>query len=129
MFHPRRILEIKHLLDQYGPWVIIMGRVLPGARTPTITAAGLTHMKVRSFMVGECIGAAKSVGWQLALGWLIATSVSASRKAHYVENAVLIACGVALVVAAIWWHRRRHKRRPRASMQWLRTAARGKGVA
>ncbi len=124
MFHPRRILEIKYMLDRYGPWVIIMGRVLPAARTPTITAAGLAHMKVRSFMVGECIGAAKSVGWQLAIGWLIATSVAASKKAHQVESAVLIACGVALVIAAIWWHRRRPKRRPRAPMQWLRATAR-----
>ena len=129
MFHPRRILEIKHLLDRYGPWVIIMGRVLPGARTPTITAAGLTHMKVRLFMLGECVGAAKSVGWQLALGWLIATSLSSSSKANHIENAVLIACGVALIVAAMWLHKRRVKRRARAPMQWLRDAARGEGMA
>ena len=128
MFHPRRILEIKHLLDRYGPWVIIMGRVLPAARTPTITAAGLAHMKMPSFMLGECVGAAKSVGWQLAFGWLLATSLSASRKAHHIESAVLIGCGVALVVAAIWWRRHRRKRRPRARMSWLRSAARVGGT-
>jgi membrane protein DedA with SNARE-associated domain len=129
MFHPRRILELKHLLDRYGAWVIIMGRILPGARTPTITAAGLAHMKVRTFMLGECVGAAKSVGWQLALGWLIATSLTASSKANHIETALFIALGVALVIAAVWWHRRRRKRRSRAPMQWLRNASRREGLA
>lgn len=127
MFHPRRILEIKHLLDRWGMWVIVMGRVLPAARTPTITAAGLAHMKLRPFLAGECLGAAKSVAWQLVVGWLIARGLAESSKEHHVENAVLIGCGVALIVAAIWWHRRRHRRRPRAHMRWLREAARAGG--
>ena len=68
MFHPRRLLEIKDMLDRRGAWVIVLGRVLPAARTPVITAAGLAHMPVRTFMLGECVGAAKSVTWQLGIG-------------------------------------------------------------
>ncbi|MCH2135975.1 MAG: DedA family protein [Phycisphaerales bacterium] len=125
MFHPRRILEIKHLLDRWGMWVIVMGRVLPAARTPTITAAGLAHMKVRPFLAGEALGAAKSVGWQLLVGWLIAKGLTSSSSSAHIEHAVLIGIGVALIVAAIWWHRRKKSRRPRARMRWLRDAARG----
>ena len=46
MFHPRRILEIKYMLDKWGAWVVVMGRILPAARTPVITAAGLAHMPI-----------------------------------------------------------------------------------
>ena len=28
MFHPRRILEIKYMLDKWGAWVVVMGRIL-----------------------------------------------------------------------------------------------------
>ena len=124
MAHPRRLLEMKHLLDRWGAAVIVAGRLMPGMRTPTVTAAGLAHMPLGQFLVGECIGAAKSVGWQLGAGWLLAQGVTTHHRP--VESALLIAAGIAVVVVAVWWHRRnRGKRRPRARMQWLRGAARG----
>jgi len=125
MFHPRRILEIKYLLEKWGAWVVVMGRILPAARTPVITAAGLAHMPLRKFMLGECVGAAKSVAWQLCVGWLIAKGLGDSVHDTHVRDAILIGAGVlVLVVVAWWWRRRRQKRhhRPRAPMRWLREA-------
>ena len=126
MFHPKRLLEIKFLLDKWGAWVVVMGRILPAARTPVITAAGLAHMPIRKFMLGECAGAAKSVGWQLFVGWLIARGLGDSVHDRHVRDAVLIGCGVLVAVVVAWWIRRRrqtHRRhRPRAPMRWLREA-------
>lgn len=125
LFHPRRVLEIKHLLDRWGIWVVVMGRILPAARTPVITAAGLAHMPVGRFLIGECIGAAKSVAWQLFVGWLIAKGLHASRHEAHVRDAVFIGLGILLVAAIVWWWRRRKRRkthRPRAKMRWLREA-------
>ena len=123
MFHPRRLLEIKYLMDQHAVWVIIMGRVLPAARTPTITAAGLAHMPLGPFLVGECIGAMKSVGWQLFLGWLIAKGLGDSIHDRHVRDAILIGLGVLVVLLVIWSIRRHrraaYKRKPRAPMRWL----------
>jgi len=126
MFHPRRLLEIKYMLDRLGLWVVVMGRILPAARTPVITAAGLAHMPVRQFMIGECIGAAKSVAWQLFVGWLIAKGIGESIHDKHVRDAIIIGFGILVVVAVVWWWRRRsHKKhRPRAKMQWLREACR-----
>ena len=127
MFHPRRILEIKHMLDRRGVWVIVLGRILPATRTPTITAAGLAHMPIKPFMLGETIGATKSVAWQMTLGWLIATGLQQTSSQAHLRDAMLIALAVLLLVVAIWWHRSRHStRRPRATMQWLRAAMAGK---
>ncbi|MDP7030019.1 MAG: DedA family protein [Phycisphaerales bacterium] len=125
MFHPRRVLEIKYLLDRWGAWVIIMGRILPAARTPVITAAGLAHMPVGRFMLGECVGAAKSVAWQLFLGWLIAKGLGASVHEQHLRDALLIGGGILLLVVVAWWIRRHksgRRHRPRARMRWLREA-------
>jgi membrane protein DedA with SNARE-associated domain len=127
MFHPRRLLEIKYLLDCRGLWVVVMGRIVPAARTPVITAAGLAHMPVPQFMIGECIGAAKSVSWQLFAGWLIAKGLGESIHDRHVRDAIFIGLGILLLVATVWWWRRRrsHKgHRPRAKMRWLRDACR-----
>jgi membrane protein DedA with SNARE-associated domain len=127
MFHPRRLLEIKHLLDRWGIWVVVMGRILPAARTPVITAAGLAHMPVGKFMIGECLGAAKSVAWQLFVGWLIAKGIGDFAGESHVRDAVFIGLGILLVVMIVWWLRRRRshkKHRPRAKMRWLREACR-----
>ncbi len=127
MFHPRRLLEIKYLLDRWGIWVIVMGRILPAARTPVITAAGLAHMPIQKFMIGECIGAAKSVAWQLFVGWLIAKGLGDSTRDAHVRDAAFIGLGILLLITIVWWWRRRksHKgHRPRAKMRWLREACR-----
>lgn len=125
MFHPRRLLEFKSSLDRWGAWVVVMGRIIPAARTPVITAAGLAHMPVGRFLLGECLGAAKSVGWQLFIGWLIAKGLGSFLHNRYVRDAMLVGIGVAVLIAFIWWWRRRNrprKHRPRAPMSWLREA-------
>ncbi len=125
MFHPRRLLEIKHLLDRWGAWVVILGRVLPAARTPVITAAGLAHMPIGRFLAGECIGAAKSVAWQLFAGWLIAKGIGDSMHNRHLRDALLIGGGILMVVVVAWWIRRHmagRRHRPRAPMRWLREA-------
>jgi membrane protein DedA with SNARE-associated domain len=126
MFHPRRLLEIKYLLDKWGAGVIIMGRILPAARTPVITAAGLAHMPIGKFMLGECVGAAKSVAWQLGMGWLIAKGLGESVHDRHLWDAILIGAGILMLIVVVWWIRRRRKsrqqHRPRAPMRWLREA-------
>ena len=107
LFHPRRVLEIKHLLDRWGIGVIIMGRILPAARTPVITAAGLAHMPVGKFMIGECVRAAKSVAWQLFAGWLIAKGLAEPAHDKQIRDAEGVGVGEVVVLAAILWWRRR----------------------
>ncbi len=125
MFHPRRLLEIKYMLDRWGAWVVIMGRILPAARTPVITAAGLAHMPIGRFMLGECVGAVKSVAWQLFVGWLIAKGLGDSMHNQHLRDALLVGGGILVVVVVAWWIRRHmtgRRHRPRAPMRWLREA-------
>ena len=73
--HPRRILEIKYLIDHYGAWVLVACRLIPGTRTPSLTVGGLMHLKGWVFFAVELPMVFLTVGFQLGVGFYAARGV------------------------------------------------------
>lgn len=121
--HPRRVLEVKHLFDQYGAWVLVVSRCVPGARTVAVAVAGLTHVSWRVFLLVELPMAAATVLVQLSLGyWAQRGIVGAGKSVHWVTLGLGCAVLITLVVGGIVaWRRWRGKRLPRAKIAWLRS--------
>jgi membrane protein DedA with SNARE-associated domain len=120
--HPRRLLEVKHHIEERGAWVVLMARFIPGSRTPAITAAGVLHLPFWKFVVATAAGCLATVPLQLGLGLLIARGVGTLETADLVQAIIgVVILILALLVGLAWWRRHRaQRRRPRAKAAWLR---------
>jgi membrane protein DedA with SNARE-associated domain len=121
--HPRRLLEVKHHVEQRGAWVVLMARFIPGSRTPAITAAGVLHLPFWKFVAATAAACLVTVPLQLGLGYLIAQGIGTRETADLVSAII----GVVILILAIllglaWWRQYRAQRqgRPRAKAAWLR---------
>lgn len=121
--HPRRVLEVKHLFDRYGAWVLVVARCIPGARTPAVAVAGLMRVKWWVFLAVEFPMAAVTVALQLSLGyWAQRGVVGAGKSVHWVTLGIGLGVLMVLLVGGIVaWRRWRGKRLPRAKVAWLRS--------
>ena len=121
--HPRRILEMKYLIDHYGAWVLVICRLIPGTRTPALTVGGLMHLKGWIFLAVELPMVFLTVGSQLAVGYYAARGSEIGGIWHKtIFFAGLMIAGTLLV--GVFVLRRKMASGdiclPRASMQWLR---------
>lgn len=100
--------------DRRGDAIVLLGRMVPGARSLVSIPAGLAEMPLGRFALLTAIGsgiwnaALIGAGWALGDSWTeVADVLSRASKV------VLIAGGVALVVpvvvAAVWRRRRRRR--------------------
>ena len=126
MFHPRRLLEVKHQIDQRGVLVLIAARFIPGTRTPVITMCGVLHMATWKFITVEAVCVLVTAPMQMAIGWL---AFHAAEQAGVTDIFHQIMIGVAVtlaVVIGLWLvhraieQRKSKKRPPRANVAWLR---------
>ena len=126
--HPRRILEIKYLIDHYGAWVLVICRFVPGTRTPSLTVGGLMHLKGWIFLVVELPMVLLTVGFQLAIGYYAALGIEIGGMWQKIilYAGLLIA---ALLLTGFFIVRRRLASGkiclPRASIQWLQKLRKG----
>jgi membrane protein DedA with SNARE-associated domain len=127
MFHPRRLLEVKHQIDQRGVLVLIAARFIPGTRTPVITMCGVLHMATWKFITVEAVCVLITAPMQMAIGWL---AFHAAEQAGVTDIFHQIMIGVAVtlaVVIGLWLvhraieQRKSKKHPPRAKVAWLRT--------
>ncbi|MHC4219142.1 MAG: DedA family protein [Planctomycetota bacterium] len=121
--HPRRMLEVKHHIEERGAWVVFMARFIPGSRTPAITSAGVLHLPFWKFVVATATGCLFTVPLQLGLGFLIARGVGDLRTADLVQAIVgVLVFLLAILLGLAWWRkfRAQRQRRPRAKAAWLR---------
>ena len=127
MFHPRRLLEVKHQIDQRGVLVLIAARFIPGTRTPVITMCGVLHMATWKFITVEAVCVLVTAPMQMAIGWL---AFHAAEQAGVTDIFHQIMIGVAVtlaVVIGLWLvhraieQRKSKKHPPRAKVAWLRT--------
>jgi membrane protein DedA with SNARE-associated domain len=121
--HPRRLLEVKHHIEERGAWVVLMARFIPGSRTPAITAAGVLHLPFWKFVVATAAGCLVTVPLQLGLGYLIAKGVGTVESADLVRMIIgVVVLILAILLVLAWWrqHRTHRKQRPRAKAAWLR---------
>ncbi len=124
--HPRRLLEIKHQIDERGAFVLFAARFIPGTRTPVITMCGLLHMAWWKFLLVECSCAAVTVPLQMLVGVAgarAAEEVGVTDHTHKIMIAVGLTLGFVLLMYLVhkWISARKAKRRtPRAPARWLR---------
>ena len=126
--HPRRLLQVKHQIDNRGVWAIVAARFVPGGRTPVITVAGLLHLNRLQFCLATWSCVLITAPMQLGFGVLIGRGIASRDGFAKLEWAIT---GLVLVaVAVLLWVMVRRLRRdgaPRAKMRWLRSARRSKG--
>ncbi len=119
--HPRRLLQVKHQIDERGVWAIVAARFIPGGRTPTITVAGLMHLSRWKFCMSTWLCVLLTAPMQLGFGVLIGRGLASQDGFAVIEwsiaGVVLVAVSILTLVVI-----RKLKREgvPRARMRWLR---------
>ena len=93
---------------RYGGWLVLLGRLVPGARSLVSVSAGLSGMPRLEF---AALTAAGSALWNAALigaGWALGSSYDKVGEAlGPVGTAVVAVLVVGAVGGGIWWFRRR----------------------
>ena len=121
--HPRRILEMKYLIDHYGAWVLVICRLVPGTRTPALTVGGLMHLKGWVFLAVELPMVFLTVGSQLAVGYYAARGSEIGGIWHEIIFFAGLVIAVTLLIGVFILRRKMASGDiclPRASMHWLR---------
>ena len=121
--HPKRILQVKHLYDRHGVWVLLASRFIPGSRTVGVAVGGLVRLSWGVFLLVELSTAVLSVGFQLGLGYAAQRGLSTSGPLHWVTIGVGAILVVTIVVGiVVWWRRSKQGgiHIPRARASWLR---------
>ena len=124
MIHPRRLLEVKHQIDERGAWVLVAARFVPGTRTPVLTMSGLLHMPWWKFFAAELPTTAITVPLQMLIGVGVAKmGEGVHDTAHKVI--IMVAAAVVLLGLSVWLHaylsaRRKRQKTPRSPAKWLR---------
>jgi len=94
--------------DRYGSWLVLLGRLVPGARSLVSVSAGLSEMPRLRFAL---LTAAGSALWNAALigaGWALGSSYEkVGETLGPVGTGVVVVLVVAAVSTGIWWFRRR----------------------
>jgi membrane-associated protein len=126
--HPKRLLQVKHQIDERGVWAIVAARFVPGGRTPTITAAGLMHLSRWKFCISTWLCVLITAPMQLGFGVLVGRGLASKDGFAVIEWSV--AGGVLLivgVVSAVVVRKLKREGVPRARMKWLRQRRSGHG--
>jgi len=121
VLHPRRMLQVKHQIDERGVWAIVAARLIPGARTPTITVSGLMHLSRWKFCTATWLCVLITAPMQLGFGVLVGRGLASKDGSAVLEWSVtgVVLVAVAILTAVVV---RKLKREgvPRARMRWLR---------
>lgn len=126
VLHPRRLLEVKHQIDERGVMVLIAARFIPGTRTPVITMCGLLHMAWWKFLAVEFSCVVVTVPLQMLVGVLGARAAREAGVTDITHQALVglaftIAFVVLMYLVHVWWSARKSKvRAPRARARWLK---------
>jgi len=111
-----RIEKAEHLFEQYGIWVVGIGRMFAGIRGAMVVAAGTIRYNFVRFVIADGLAALVSGGLFVALGhWggrkigdpqKFFDEVVTPYKHWFFVGMVVVAAVIALY---IWWRRKRHK--------------------
>ena len=123
LFHPKKLLQVKHQFDRKGAWVLVVSRFIPGTRSPSLTVAGILHMRWRTFAIIELTMCAVTTSLQVTIGILIGRELADESLSTTIFTALGIVAGIiALTAVATWFikSRRQDGPIPREKNRWLK---------
>jgi membrane protein DedA with SNARE-associated domain len=98
--------------DRYGWWIVLGGRLIPGARSLVSIPAGLSEMPVGRFLALTTLGSAI---WNTALvgaGWALGSNYEkVGSIVGPVSTVVIAVLAVSLIAGMVWLLRRGRRRR------------------
>jgi membrane-associated protein len=98
---------------RWGPWTLIFGRHIPGARVPLTVAAGVLKLRYRVFAISVAVSSAAWAGVFLLLGVIFGDSIERSiRSTPLLYGGV--AAGIVVLVVGIALFRSRRPAEPEA---------------
>ena len=104
---PTRIANVQRLFEQYGVWVIAVGRLFAGIRGAMVVTAGAIRYNFWKFLIADGFAAVVSGGLFILLGHWIGRALDDQKirqfKHWFLAGALVLAV---LVVAWIVWRRR-----------------------
>lgn len=110
----QRIERAEHLFENYGVWVVAVGRLIAGVRAAMVVAAGTIRYSLPRFIIADGLAAIVSGGLFLGLGYWGGRKLGDPQQLmqriapykHWVFLAVLLVA--AGLVAYLTWRQRRH---------------------
>ena len=112
-----QIDRLHEQFEQYGVWVVAVGRLFAGVRGAMVLVAGTIRFTFSHFIIADGLAAIFSGGLFMGLGYYAGRKFGDLRQVHheiekYSFRVLLVLVVVAAAAAAWMWVRQRQKRRP-----------------
>ena len=114
-----RILKAEQLFENYGIWVVAVGRMFAGIRGAMVVAAGATRFNFLKFVIADGLAAIVSGGLFVALGYWAGRKLGSvaemRQKIKGVEHWVIGGAIVVVAVFVVWLWMRKKSDKPKLS--------------
>lgn len=104
---PEAVIRGEEIFERYGAWTILVARFIAGLRILAGPLAGVLRMNWRKFVIFNFLGAVLWVTTISSVGYLFGKHWDKLLEVMRGVNLVLVA--VAIVLAVVYWVRRRRK--------------------
>jgi membrane protein DedA with SNARE-associated domain len=101
----RHLPQVERWFERYGKWTLFFGYFIAGVRHFTALAAGLSKLRVRTFMLYAYPGGVVWVVCFVAIGYYLGAEWE--KLARRFERGALIVAGIVAVIAIAGWYLRR----------------------
>lgn len=108
-----RVDRIRGNFQKWGHWSILLARFLVGLRSATFLVSGVMHVRFRTFLFFDLVGAAVSVPLFVGLGFIFGNNLQGLQRdvRHFGHWAMAAAIVVIIAwVCWLWWQLRKESR-------------------
>ncbi len=106
----KKLLTVEEKFRQYGIWVIIFGRHIPGFRVPITVFSGMSGISYKTFILGTFISVIFWIAFYLSVGRQLGTKILYLLHAHYSYYALLLIPFLVFIGFFIYIHLRKRKK-------------------